>query len=64
MPTAIRSDKIDLSLEKNTEKFAIKFSKKLKPGHIVFLYGIFASVKSIKKGPPGGGPVGRRWAGV
>ena len=39
MPTAIRSDKIDLSLEKNTEKLAAKFSKKLKPGHIIFLYG-------------------------
>ena len=39
MPTAIRSDKIDLSSEKKTEEIANKFSKKLKPGNIVFLYG-------------------------
>ena len=39
MPTAIRSDKIDLSSEKKTEELASKFSKKLKPGNIVFLYG-------------------------
>ena len=39
MPTVIRSDKIDLSSEKKTEELAIKFSNKLKPGHIVFLYG-------------------------
>ena len=39
MPTAIRSDKIDLSSEKKTEEIANKFSKKLKPGNVVFLYG-------------------------
>jgi tRNA threonylcarbamoyladenosine biosynthesis protein TsaE len=39
MPIAIRSVKIDLSSEKKTEELATKFSKKLKPGSIVFLYG-------------------------
>ena len=39
MPIAIRSDKIDLSSEKKTEELASKFSKKIKPGDIVFLYG-------------------------
>jgi len=39
MPTATSSDKIDLSSEKETEELASKFSKKLKPGNIVFLYG-------------------------
>ena len=39
MPTATRSDKIELSSEKKTEEFASKFSSKLKSGHIVFLYG-------------------------
>ncbi len=39
MPTAIRSDKIELSSEKKTSELATKFSKKLKPGNIVFLYG-------------------------
>jgi len=39
MPTAIRSDKIDLSSEKKTEELASKFLKKIKPGNIVFLYG-------------------------
>ena len=39
MPTATSSDKIDLSSEKKTEELASKFSKKLKPGNIVFLYG-------------------------
>jgi len=39
MPTAIRSDKIDLSSEKKTEELANKLLKKLKPGNIVFLYG-------------------------
>tara|TARA_B100001057_G_scaffold24274_1_gene22410 strand:+ start:1070 stop:1525 length:456 start_codon:yes stop_codon:yes gene_type:complete len=39
MPTAIRSDKIDLSSEKKTEKIAKKLLKKLKLGNIVFLYG-------------------------
>ncbi len=39
MPTAIRSDIVSLSSEKKTEELAIKFSKKLKPGITVFLYG-------------------------
>ena len=39
MPTATSSDKIDLSSEKKTEELASKFSKKLKPGNVVFLYG-------------------------
>ena len=42
MPTATSSDKIDLSLEKKTEELASKFSKKLKPGNVVFLYGKWA----------------------
>tara|TARA_B100000575_G_C22731279_1_gene438456 strand:+ start:137 stop:592 length:456 start_codon:yes stop_codon:yes gene_type:complete len=39
MPTATSSVKIDLSSLKKTEKLAVKISKKLKPGNIVFLYG-------------------------
>ena len=39
MPTAISSDKINLSSEKQTEELANKFTKKLKPGNVVFLYG-------------------------
>ena len=39
MPIAISSDKINLSSEKQTEELASIFSKKLKPGNIVFLYG-------------------------
>ena len=39
MPIAISSDKIDLSSKKKTEELASKFSKKLKLGSIVFLYG-------------------------
>ena len=39
MPIAISSDKIDLSSEKKTEELAYKILKKLKIGHIVFLYG-------------------------
>ena len=39
MPTAISSNKIDLSSEKKTEELAKKFSKEIKPGNIVFLYG-------------------------
>ena len=38
MPTAIRSDKIDLSSEKKTEELAYKFSKKIKPGDVVFFF--------------------------
>ena len=39
MPTAIRSDKIDLSSEKKTEELVIRFTKKIKPGNVIFLYG-------------------------
>ena len=39
MPTAIKSDRIDLSSEKKTEELAGKFLKKIKPGCFVFLYG-------------------------
>ena len=39
MPIAIRSDKIDLSSEKQTEEIANKFLKKIKPGNIIFLRG-------------------------
>mgnify|MGYP001236678115 CR=1 FL=1 len=39
MPIAIKSDLINLSSEKKTEELASKFSKKLKPGNVVFLYG-------------------------
>ena len=39
MPIAISKDKIDLSSEKQTKELADKFSKKLKPGNVVFLYG-------------------------
>ena len=39
MPTAIKSDRIDLSSEKKTEELASTFLKKIKPGCCVFLYG-------------------------
>ena len=39
MPIAISNDKIDLSSKKKTEELADKFSKKLKLGNVVFLYG-------------------------
>ena len=39
MPIAIRSDKIDLSSEKKLEELAVKLTKKIKPGSIIFLYG-------------------------
>ena len=39
MPTAIKSDKIDLSSEKETEELAGTFLKKIKPGSFIFLYG-------------------------
>ena len=39
MPTAIKSDKIDLSSEKEIEELASTFLKKIKPGCFVFLYG-------------------------
>ena len=39
MPTAIKSDKIDLSSEKEIEELASTFLKKIKPGCFIFLYG-------------------------
>ena len=39
MPTAIRSDKIEISSEKQTEELAKKIQTKLKLGDVVFLYG-------------------------
>ena len=39
MPIATSSDKIYLSSEKKTEELAVKVSKKLKSGDIIFLYG-------------------------
>ena len=39
MPIATKSDKINLSSEKETEELANKFVKKLKSGDIVYLYG-------------------------
>ena len=39
MPTAIKSDKIDLSSENETEELASTFLKKIKPGCFIFLYG-------------------------
>ena len=39
MPTAIKSDRIDLSSERETEELASTFLKKIKPGCFIFLYG-------------------------
>ena len=39
MLTAIKSDRIDLSSEKETEELASTFIKKIKPGCFIFLYG-------------------------
>ena len=39
MPIAIRSDKIDLSTEKQTKELADRFLKKIESGNIIFLYG-------------------------
>ena len=39
MRIATKSSKINLSSEKKTEELALKFSKKLMVGNIVFLYG-------------------------
>ena len=39
MPTATKSDKIELSSEKNIEELAGKFLNKIKPGDVIFLYG-------------------------
>ena len=39
MPTAIKSDRIDLSSEKETEELAGTLLKRIKPGCFIFLYG-------------------------
>ena len=39
MPIATKSDKIELSSEKNIEELVGKFLNKIKPGDIIFLYG-------------------------
>tara|TARA_A100000164_G_C21800647_1_gene720494 strand:- start:313 stop:768 length:456 start_codon:yes stop_codon:yes gene_type:complete len=39
MPIATKSEKIDLSSEKQTEEFAIRFLKKIKPKDIILIYG-------------------------
>ena len=39
MPIATRGSKIDISSEKKIEEFVNNFSKNLKPGNIIFLYG-------------------------
>ena len=39
MPTATSSDVIDLSSENQTEEFALRFLKKIRPQDIIFLYG-------------------------
>ena len=39
MPTVIKSDRINLSSEKETEELASTFLKKIKPGCFIFLYG-------------------------
>ena len=39
MPIVTKSDKIDLNSEKKTEQLAYKFSKKIKPGDVVFFFG-------------------------
>ena len=39
MPIATKSDKIELSSEKNIEELAGKFLNKIKPDNIIFLYG-------------------------
>ena len=39
MPTAIKDSKIDITSEKSTKELAKKFTKYLKGGEFVFLYG-------------------------
>ena len=39
MPIVTKSDKIDLTSEEKTEQLAYKFSKKIKPGDVVFFFG-------------------------
>ena len=50
MPIVIKSDKIDLNSEENTEQLAYKFSKKftkiIKSGDVIFLYGEIGTGKT------------------
>ena len=46
MPIATNSEKIDISLEVNTAELAKKFSKLLKKGDVVFLYGEIGAGKT------------------
>ena len=39
MPIDTKNEKIDLSSEIQTEEFALRFSKKIKPQDTIFLYG-------------------------
>jgi len=39
MPIVTKSDKIDLNSEEKTEQLAHKFSKKIKPGDVIFFFG-------------------------
>ena len=39
MPIVTKSDRIDLNSEKKTEQLAYKFSKKIKPGDVIFFLG-------------------------
>ena len=39
MPIVTKSDQIDFNSEKKTEQLAYKFSKKIKPGDVVFFFG-------------------------
>ena len=39
MPTATKSSKIDISLEKNTQSISKKFSNLIKKGDVIFFYG-------------------------
>ncbi len=39
MPIATKSEKIDLSSKTQTEEFALRFIKKIKPEDVIFLYG-------------------------
>ena len=46
MHTATRSDKIDISSEKQTEELARKIQKKLRLGDVLFLYGEIGAGKT------------------
>ncbi len=46
MPIATKGSKIDISKESLTAKYARKFSKKLKNGDVIFLYGEIGAGKT------------------